>query len=98
MKNIILALALVMSLSACGKSVDIGVGVENIKAPPLPEHYAKKAERLPDITDPSFGGIMINSTETDIEYNNLAYRYNELVDIYYCVTKALNERKNTKCF
>ena len=95
MKKILLALALVSSLSACNKKESLDIGIAKpIQIPDAPPLLLKKAERLPDITDPSFGGIMIDGADTDAKYNDVATRYNLLIDFTLCIQKSINEKKD----
>ena len=92
-------------LVSCGHKVeppkpDLG-SAKVAQMPPLPARLAKKAERLPDITDGSLGGIHTDGAQADIRYNDLAYRHNALVDAWGCIREALNGRNTdnlTKCF
>ena len=99
MKKLILALALVASLSACGGKKDLDIGIAKpVQIPDAPASLLKKAERLPDITDPSFGGIIMDGAETDAKYNDVAIRYNLLIDFTLCIQKSVNEKKDLeKC-
>jgi hypothetical protein len=67
---------------------DIGIAPA-AKMPTLPPAMAQKAERLPDMTDPSLGGIHKSGIDSDTAYNALALRYNALVDAWGCVKKVL---------
>lgn len=84
---------LVLLLSGCAHTQETVI-VDPPKVPRLPAHYDIKAARLPDIVDPSFGGIMVDGTESDIKYNSLSIKYNQLLDIYNCVRVSINERKD----
>lgn len=97
MKKVIISCLLVLSLSGCfgEKELDIGIA-KPIQVPDAPEYLMKKAERLPDITDPSFGGIMVDGAETDSKYNDVANRYNLLIDFYKCMQVSVNEKKDIK--
>lgn len=95
MKKLII-LAAALSLTACGTTgtVKPEVGVAPAaKVPALPDRMKQKAERLPDITDKSLGGVHKDGVNTDVKYNDLAYRYNFLVDAWGCVADAINNRK-----
>jgi hypothetical protein len=99
MNRSILALILVLGLSACGKSLPKPeiISAKPVQVPELTVSLAKKADRLPDITDPSLGGIIKDGIDTDIKYNALAFRYNRLVDFYNCVKIAVNIKDLDKC-
>jgi hypothetical protein len=95
MKKLILIAAAALSLSACATTgndkPDLGTAPP-AKMPDLPDTMARKAERLPDMTDPSLGGIHKSGIDADTSYNELAVRYNALVDAWDCVKKGLEAR------
>lgn len=98
-KQTLLALALVASLSACGgkKELDIGMAPP-VQIPDAPAYLTKKAEKLPEITDPSFGGIMLDGADTDAKYNDVAIRLNLLIDYTLCIQESINKKKDiAKC-
>ncbi len=95
-KKILLGIVLFTTLTAgsCRKEgLDIGIA-KPVQIPDAPAHLMKKAERLPDITDPSFGGIMVDGAETDTKYNDVAIRLNLLIDYTICIQKSINEKKD----
>lgn len=97
-KKTLLCLVLFATLTAgsCGqRELDIGIA-KPIQIPDAPAHLMKKAEQLPEITDPSFGGIMIDGAETDTKYNDVAIRYNLLIDFTICIKESINEKKDIK--
>jgi hypothetical protein len=63
--------------------------------PELPAPLQQRATKLPHITDPTLGGVHQDGMATDIKYNDLAVRYNSLLDIYTCVKTGL-ESKDAK--
>jgi hypothetical protein len=95
MKNLLIPALAVMMLSACATTKtpapDVGVAPPP-QMPELPETLSRKAERLPDIADRSLGGLHRDGVNTDAAYNELAHRYNALVDAWGCVRQALNAR------
>jgi hypothetical protein len=103
MKKILLIPLAALLLTGCGlddSRPDVGVAPA-AKMPDLPSTLKKKAERLPDITDGSLGGIHTDGSKADSTYNDLAFRYNALVDAWGCVADALNNRTTEgveKCF
>lgn len=99
MNKSILSLTLVVLLSACGKPLPKPelLSAKPVQVPELTVTLAKKANRLPDITDPSLGGIIKDGIDTDIKYNALAYRYNRLVDFYNCIRNTVNTKDVDKC-
>lgn len=87
-------------LSACattnGGMVD---SVTPVRVPDLPPALAEKVERLPDITDDTLGGQVEAGIEADIAYNDVAFKYNSLIDLYNCVRVSINEKVELeKCF
>lgn len=83
-----------LALGACTQSPRADLGEAPPAAmPELPEAFAKRAERLPPLSDPTLGGVHRDGAETDRAYNRLAYRYNALLDAWECVRLALKERK-----
>lgn len=100
MKKLIIIAAIV--LAGCGQKPPLDVGVAPpAKMPELPRVLQQRAERLPNIEDRSLGGINRDGITTDMRYNDLAYRYNAIVDAWSCVRNSLNERSTEaidKCF
>jgi len=98
-KQILLGAALIASLSACGgkKELDIGIA-KPVQIPDAPASLLIKAKQLEPITDPSFGGIMMDGADTDAKYNDVAIRFNLLIDYTLCIQKSVNEKKDLeKC-
>lgn len=91
MKHLILAAALF--LTACGHTGTPPPGVEYPKVPDLPTYYQEKATSLPPVTDRSMGNLTVDSAETSEKYNDVAHRYNGLVDLYNCVKESINQKK-----
>lgn len=91
MKKIIL---IALLLSAC-KHTDTGLA-EPIQIPDLPPILAKKAESLPQITDPSMGGLVVQAAEDDSEYNTVSKQLNKLIDFYNCIKVSINNKSNAK--
>lgn len=99
MKKILLALAMLAALGGCKTTNDPDLELGEAKAvqvPELPAVLAKRAERLPDITDPSMGGIQLDGIHTDKQYNEVAHQTNALIDVYNCVRDAVNARDASK--
>lgn len=100
-KHILLGCLLFVTLTAgsCDRKDGLDIGIAKpVQIPDAPAHLMKKAERLPDITDPSFGGIMLDAADTDAKYNDVAIRLNQLIDYTVCVQKSINEKKDIeKC-
>lgn len=97
-KRSILILSLFLTVSACGKKeLDIGIA-KPVQIPDAPPSLLVKAEPLPPITDPSFGGIMLDGADTDTKYNDVATRFNQLIDFTICIKESVNEKKDLeKC-
>lgn len=91
MKNV-LVIILAVALAGCAHTEPETGLAKAVQVPELPVYFDKKAERLPDIADPSFGGIMIDGAETDMKYNDVSIRYNQLVEYYKCIRIAVNEK------
>lgn len=69
------------------------------KVPALPPSLAKKAERLPDLTNPSVPAQQADAIATDRKYNAIAFQMNNIIDAWNCVKKALNDGEDAeKCF
>jgi hypothetical protein len=97
MKKILLAMAMLAALGGCKTTPDLELGeAKAVQVPPLPEALSKRAERLPDITDPSMGGIQVDGVEADKRYNEVAHQNNALITIYNCVRDAVNARDASK--
>lgn len=91
MKKIIL---IALLLSAC-KHTDTGLATP-VQIPELPPILAKKAESLPQITDPSMGGLVVQGAEDDSEYNTVSNQLNKLIDFYNCIKVSINNKSNAK--
>ena len=67
--------------------------------PALPDSLAKKAGRLPPLTDPSVAGQQKDAAATDRAYNDVSHQLNNVIDAWNCVREALNNEKDAKaCF
>lgn len=96
----IVALASLLLLSACmGSNQGVAPGVKPVQVPALPEPLAKKAERLPPITDNTMGGQVTEGVNSDRAYNAVAHQVNALIDVYTCVRNTINKGDNPEnCF
>lgn len=74
-------LILALLLSSCGPKRELAPAVQ---IPPLSEELAQKAKPLPPSTDPSFEGLILDYTFAIKAYNDVASRYNTLIDQYNC--------------
>lgn len=93
-KSVLILAALAFSLGACkttGTTPEMGEA-KAVQVPALPPALSKRAERLPDITDPTMGGIQLDGVKTDRKYNELAFQTNALIAAYNCVREAVNAR------
>jgi hypothetical protein len=92
MKTTITAFILALFLSACATTTpQPTTGLPKpVQIPEIPVELAKKATRLPDITDATFGGIIKDGVAADQQYNSVAYQLNSLIDLYNCVRKSVN--------
>lgn len=100
-KQLLLGVALFATLTAgsCDRKEGLDIGIAKpVQIPDAPAYLTKKAERLPDITDPSFGGIMLDAADTDAKYNDVAIRLNLLIDYTLCIQESVNKKKDIeKC-
>lgn len=95
MKKFILIAAAAALLAGCATTGDTPPDLGTAppaKMPDLGPTLGRKAERLPDMTDPSLGGVHKSGIDSDTAYNELALRYNALVDAWACVKKGLEAR------
>lgn len=92
------SLAMMTVFSGCASNTtQLNTGLANpIQLPELPTELSKKAVRLPDITDPTFGGIIQDATLTDQQYNSVAHQLNSLIDLYDCIRISTNQKKDPK--
>ena len=88
-------LILLFALSACTHKPDIGL-VTAVQIPDLPSNLAQKAGPLPPLTDPNMGPLVVDATNTDMQYNSVSHQLNSVIDIYNCVKISLNEKKDIK--
>jgi hypothetical protein len=65
-----------------------------VRIPEMPSNLAVKAKPLPPITDNTMGGLVIDGTNTDMKYNEVAHQLNNLIDLYDCVKLSINEKKD----
>lgn len=90
--------AALLFLSACS-TTGTPPGVESVRIPDLPVELSKRAERLPELTDPSMGASHVDGSKTDAKYNGVAHHTNRLIDFYGCIQKSINTKKDPKdCF
>ena len=90
MKRLII-IASVLFLSACATTEPATGLAKAVQVPELPLELSRKATRLPDIKDPTFGGIIKDGIETDQQYNAVSYQLNTLIDLYVCIRKSINQ-------
>lgn len=85
-------------LSGCATTNKLGTqaGVAPVNIPALSENLTRRATRLPDITDTTMGGREMAGVQSDKQYNDLAFRYNAILDIYQCVRLTINNNKDPK--
>jgi hypothetical protein len=98
MKRLIAAFTLALFLSACATTEpQLAILAKPVQVPELPVELSKKATRLPDITDLTFGGIIKDGAAADQQYNSVANQLNSLIDLYNCVRKSINDKGSTDC-
>ena len=98
MKSKIMIMLLPLALAACATTKDEPVpsGVTAVRVPELPYPLNQRATRLPDITDNTMGGQVEAGIEADTAYNDVAFRYNNLIDLYNCVKDAINNKQEVE--
>lgn len=90
----LLALAMIAALAGCAhKTPDFGEA-KPVSIPDLPADLAQRAEKLPPLTDPTMEGQLRDAIETDRRYNDVAHRFNSLLDLYECVKQSINNEKD----
>lgn len=87
------ALVLLFALSACTHGPNTGLAPA-VLIPDLPSNLAQKAGPLPPLTDPNMGPLVVDATNTDMQYNSVAHQLNSVIDIYNCVKTSINEKKD----
>jgi len=95
MKKLLMLAALSMAVAGC--STTGAVDVKSIQIPNLPSELSVKARALPKLTDPTMGAIISDATDTDVKYNDVSIRYNNLIDFYNCIKESINQKKEMKC-
>lgn len=83
-------------LSACKTTTDTGL-TTGVQVPPIPEKLAQRAGPLPENTDVTMGGQVLDNTRNIRAYNAAAFQVNDLIDLYNCVREAINNKKEIKC-
>lgn len=95
MRTIFTSLMALLLLSGCaGDPEPVPAGVVPVRMPDLPPELAKKAERLPDITDNTLGGAVQAEMQATVGFNDVSFKYNKLIDLYNCIQVAINEKKD----
>lgn len=94
MKAFIAALALFVT--ACATPQPIPPGVERAKVPDLPAYYQERAKGLPPLTDNTMGTLTVDAATSSQHVNEIATKYNSLVDLYDCVKESINTDKTAK--
>ena len=97
MKRIVAITLTSLFLTACATTQPPQTGLAKpVQIPELPEAMSIKAERLPDITDMTLGGLIRDGVQTDKQYNSVASQLNRLIDLYNCVRISVNTGKDPK--
>lgn len=90
-----LALALCLVLAGCSTSRGGETGLaRSASIPELPPELAIKAEQLPPLTTNTMGGLQVQGSIDDATYNSVAFRLNDVIDIYNCVRDSYNSGKD----
>lgn len=95
MKKVI-AIISCLALVACTTRPDTGLA-PSVQVPPIPERLAQRAGPLPENTDVTMGGQVLDNTRNIRAYNAAAFQVNDLIDLYNCVREAVNNKKEIKC-
>lgn len=90
-KTIITLLSATVLLTACASAPPTTGLAKPVQVPPLPYELSRKADRLPDLTDTTFGGCIKDGAATDQQYNAVAFQLNNIIDLYTCVRKSVND-------
>ena len=100
MKKILTALvaAAILSAGSCKSTGEEGIKnlAPPVQIPELSETLKQKPKALPPLKGSSLQAINEAGAEADAAYNNLSFRYITLLDIYTCVQKTVNEKKDPK--
>jgi len=92
MKCFFIVTVVTMLFTGCATTEQQPIGLAKpVQVPALPPELSRKAARLPDIKDDTFGGIIKDGLETDKSYNAIAHQLNAVIDLYECVRKAMNK-------
>ncbi len=95
MKKIILIMSAIL-LSGCATTKDPNLELgRSIQVPELPSSLNQRANRLPPLRSGSMAAIQRDGVATDRAYNDLAHRYNAIIDLWACVRQAVNNRDAT---
>lgn len=90
----IVLLSATILFTGCASTEQPPTGLaKHVQMPPLPDELSRKATRLPDIKDPTFGGIIKDGMDADQAYNAIAHQLNTVIDLYTCVRKAMNDEQ-----
>lgn len=89
-------LVLCLLLAACKHAPDTGLATP-VQIPDLPPNLAQKAGPLPDLTDPTMGGLVRDGVQSDMQYNSVSHQLNNVIDLYNCIKTSINTKKEIKC-
>lgn len=105
MKNILVIL-LSLALAGCfgrGEEVksvgDVGEVVDGVEAvkpvqiPALGGRLGEKAGPLPPLSGSDWESQQNDAVDADRQYNDVAHRFNSLIDVYNCVRDVVNNKK-----
>lgn len=90
-------IALTLFLTSCSKTTGTGLETTLRRVPDAPTELTVKARPLAPNNDKTLAGQIRDNNNNIKTYNDVAHRYNTLIDIYQCVKEAINSGKEPKC-
>jgi len=97
MQNKILIVIASLTLVGCATTHEFTPdGVTPVRIPDLPAGLSIKANQMPQIESNSMGAHVSAGVDADIAYNDVAFKYNHLIDLYNCVKQSINNKTDLK--
>ena len=90
------ACAIVLTSGCTHTQQDLGLA-KPVQVPDLPPALSRKASKLPNIMDNTMGTTVVDGANTDIIYNDVAWRLNHLIDFYNCIKTSINNKTEADC-